>query len=624
MQGPTLLHDFYRWSQEAPDAPAHASRHADQWKTQTIQQVAQDVLALARFFSQRGRPGFGVGAIFAYNSSEWVKTDLALMLAGKVTAGIYLNASGAQIQHILNHSNAEFIVLDRWEDLKRALSAIGLKGRYVPPGFQKISAVTEAGTFSVEGLHRVEGAGRVEELTPADLKNYFPSLKHLIFLKEKPVDLSGFCLSFEEAVRLGQNAPNQTFESFLGKIDPSSMATLIYTSGTTGIPKGVALSYRNLKFAASTYSSTWTPPKHGKQFSFLPLAHIAERMTTICLGVTRRYTVHFSSSPMTIASELREVQPTILLCVPRLWDKLKEGVETKLDRATDRQKKILNWAMGAAREYWTAQLEGRSQFRPDLYLKWRLADLLALRKIRQQMGLANVARAASGASALSRSTVDWYLGLGVVIIEAYALSETSGTLTCGSANEMTLGTVGKPYAGIEVRLADDGEVEVRGPNVFMGYYKDPEATAQVFKDGWLKTGDLARWDKNGNLNLVGRKREIIKTSEGKMVSPLMIEGRLSTLPWIEQVVVIGSERPHLVALMTLKAELNCSREEAQAFIQQALAGINRDLASHERIKNFTILEKSFSIESEELTATMKIRRHIIEQRYSDLISSLYS
>jgi long-chain acyl-CoA synthetase len=428
----------------------------------------------------------------------------------------------------------------------------------------------------------------------------------------------------KSALDEGKSFSNQSFEDFLRKIQPDQLATLIYTSGTTGIPKGVALSHGNMTFAAECYSSSWTPPKSGRLFSFLPLPHIAERVTTLINGITRRYTIYFSSGPLALASELREVQPTILVAVPRLWDKLREGVENRLSKLPERQLKIARWAMKAADEYVLAQFHHRASFRLDLFLKWKIADALVLKKIRTQLGISQAVRTVSGAASLPVQITDWYRSIGVNLIEAYALSETCGILTCGNPHEQTGGTVGRTYPGIQLRLAQDGEIEVSGPNVFIGYYKDPEATASLLHEGWLKTGDLGVVDKNGFLKIIGRKREIIKTSEGKMISPLLIEEKLQSIPDVEQAVVIGNEKPHLVALLTLRAELQGSKEEILARIQKLLVRINNEVASHERVKAFKVLPEGFSIERGEITATMKVRRHAVEERHQHLIRQMYN
>lgn len=586
MANTTILHALNDWRHATPNDSAHAWKVGSEWKFKSITTVCEEVVALARFFQSSGG-NLPVGAIYASGSSEWMTTDIGLMLAGGVSAGIYLNASKSQWAHVIKQSEAVFLFVDQWKDIEKIIGS-------------------EVKSFS-------------------ELKVEFPHLQKVILYREEPRSgLGPEVISFQSAIAQGRTISNQSFEDFLRKIQPDQLATLIYTSGTTGVPKGVALSHRNMAFAAECYSATWTPPKTGRLFSFLPLPHIAERVTTLINGIARRYTIYFSSGPMALASELREVQPTILVAVPRLWDKLHEGVENRLAKLEPKQLKVARWAMKSADEYWTAQLAGKSFLRPDLFLKWKLADVLVLKKIRHQLGLSQAARTVSGAASLPVQITNWYRSIGVNLIEAYALSETCGILTCGNPKEQTGGTVGRTYPGIHLRLAKDGEIEVSGHNVFMGYYKDPESTAAMIQDGWLRTGDLGVIDDKGFLKIVGRKREIIKTSEGKMISPLLIEAKLQSIPEVEQAVVIGNEKPHLVALFTLRAELEGPQDEVLARIQKILVLLNKELASHERVKAFRVLPEGLSIEKGELTATMKVRRHAVEERHRHLIHEMYN
>lgn len=582
----TLLHRLFAWSSEAPDAHAQMWKKDGVWTPVSAGLFAGNVEALARFLMREGFQPGDVGLIFAYNSPAYVQFDLALMLARGSSAGIYVNASAHHIGYIIGHAEAKFLMVDRLEDARRVF----------------------------------EGA---------DPRARFPSLKRII-VNQAEGNLPEWAISFNEAVRIGkelssssreERSSSPSREELLSSLREDDRAVLIYTSGTTGLPKGVCLSHDNLIFAAKSYSSTWTPPKTGRMFSFLPLAHIAERMANIGIGLTRRYTVYFCSSPLAIASELKEVQPTICLCVPRLWDKLREGVEMKLKAAPEKKRKIAVWAMRVGSERTRRKVEG-GFVSPFLALRYRIADKLVLSKIREQLGLKHAARTVSGAAALSPDTLEWYRGIGVNLIEAYALSETTGCLTCGMHDTNTSYTVGVPYPGIEIRLGSDGEIETRGRHVFQGYFKDEKSTAEMLSDGWLRTGDIGKFDENGNLRIAGRKREIIKNAEGKMISPLFIEAKLQAHSLIDQAIVIGNERPHMVALLTLPEGVTASAAVTQE-VRDFVNGMNRDLASHERVKNFRILPRVFSIESDEMTATMKLKRHVIEKRYEDTVREMY-
>lgn len=580
----SLLHKLFKWSQEEPTAPMQAYKKNNLWQKITTQDCVSQIEALAHFLNKIGLEKGDVGIIYSYNCPEWINMDLALMLVGASSAGVYTNSSVRTIQHIITHSATKLLVVDTYES------------------YQRLCCVQ-------------------------DLAQSSSSLQKIVVLKNSSDSESWpeNVISYSKAIEMGKSITRKSFEERLKEVKMQDIAMLIYTSGTVGISKGVCLTHENLAFASQCYAQSWEAPKTGSLFSFLPLAHVAERITNLGIGIGNRYTVYFCSDPMSIASEMREVEPTIALAVPRLWDKFREGFEKRFSRFPLRQQKQILWAMKIGKNYMNCKVNSRF-VSPWLKLQYGLVDLLILKKIRHQLGLRHSLRVVSGAAALSRATLEWYRSIGVVIIEAYALSESSGVLTCGKPNQETIGTVGVPYQGIELRLASDGEIETRGPHVFQGYYKDPAATAEMMRDGWLLTGDLGQIDSKGCIKILGRKREIIKTAEGKMVSPLYLEAQLENHPWIDQAIVIGNEKPYLTALLTLSEEgknLKISSSEVRERIQHHLDQLNSELASHERIKQFRILIHHFSIDRDESTATLKIKRKVIETNYTDQISSMY-
>ena len=581
----TLLHRLHQWKIEDPSAPAQMWKRDGEWIPISAQELHSRVESLARYLISEGMNPGDIGLIYAYNSPAWVQMDLAFMLTRGSTAGIYQNAAVRQIHYIINHSEAKFLVVDRLEDTEKIF-----QGR-----------------------------------APAEM---FPALLKIIVIKNRE-NLPEWAIHIDEAVERGRRQPSPTFEELLSKLNTNDRAALIYTSGTTGQPKGVCLSHANMTYAASSYS-LWDPPKRGRLFSFLPLAHVAERTVALGMGLTNRYAVYFCSSPMAIAQELREIQPTVVLCVPRLWDKLKEGFENRMRQMPEKDQKRIRWAMAVSKKYHSLSLQ-KKPVSPLLRLQYAIADRLVLQKIRTQLGIGQAKKMASGAAALSPATLEWFRGIGVRLIEAYALSESSGLLTCGTTEAETAHTVGVPYPGIEMRLGEDGEIQTRGPHVFQGYFKDEAATAAILKDGWLHTGDIGMITEEGYLKIIGRKREIIKNAEGKMISPLFLEAQLEAHPLIEQAIVIGNERPYLVALVTLAESvrpqnpttLTIEDPDLVGQIQEHIDAINRECAGHEKIKRFKILARPFSIESDEMTATLKLKRKVIEEKYAELVESLY-
>lgn len=586
----SLLQTLFKWSQEEPMAPMQAFKKDGQWEKISTQECVNRVELLAHFLNKIGLEAGDVGVIYSYNCSEWVQMDLALMLIGASSAGVYTNSSIRTIHHIIQHSEAKLLVVDNYDSYRHLV------------GSKTLSQISS-------------------------------TIKKVVVLLEPAnnlVDWPDDVISFSQALEIGRTDDvnqSKTYEERLNEINRQNRAMLIYTSGTTGNSKAVCLTHENLAFASECYAQSWHAPQTGRLFSFLPLAHVAERITNLGIGIGNRYTVYFCSNPASIAAEMREVEPTIALAVPRLWDKFREGVEKRISRLPPKQQTQISWAMKIGADYWNQKINSRF-ISPWLKMRYVLADYLVLKKFRQQLGLGRSLRVVSGAAALSRATLEWYRGIGVVIIEAYALSESSGVLTCGKPNQETIGTVGFPYRGVEVRLASDGEIETRGKHVFQGYYKDSIATDEMIQDGWLRTGDIGQKDSNGCIKILGRKREIIKTAEGKMVSPLYLEAQLENHPWIDQAIVIGNEKPYLTALLTLSEEgkmvkLSGSASDWREEIQQHIDQLNFELASHERIKQFQILTHHFSIDRDESTATLKVKRKVVETNYREQISSMY-
>lgn len=585
----TLLHQLFDWSLEAGNIPAQAFKKNSEWQFISARNLKEKVENLARFLRGLGVSQGDVGLIYSYNCPEWVQFDLALMLTGASSGGIYVNASARQVKYILGHSEAKVLLVDSLESIEKY--------------FNK-----------------------------TELLSIFPFLKKVIVIKKNQTELPSWAIGFDDCLMMGMQNPSITYSDFLQALNPREQAMLIYTSGTTGEPKGVSLTHTNLIFAAWCYSKTWEAPKKGRLFSFLPLAHIAERIANIGIGLNNRYTVYFCTDPLSIASEMREVQPSIALAVPRFWDKLKEGMEKRLGREANRNQKILNFMMKKVYNFHQQKMHGVF-VSPTLYFWNWFGNKFFLESLRTQLGLGAAVRVVSGAASLSASTLEWYQSLGVRMIQAYALSETAGVLTCGKPEYDTKGTVGVPYQGIEICIGSNGEVQTRGPHVFKGYYKEPEATKKMFNGDWLVTGDHGEIDSNNCLKILGRKREIIKSAEGKMISPLYLEALLESHPMIDQAVVIGNEKPYLVALLTLtdyskylhqdKEIASQAQQKIKAELHSYIEKVNLDLASHERIRQFKIISTNFSIDKDEITATMKIKRRIIEERYHNDISSMY-
>ncbi|KYF86052.1 hypothetical protein BE17_28520 [Sorangium cellulosum] len=594
----TVLHRLDQWANESPDAPAQRYRSQGQWRTLTAREFRDRVYHLALFIESRGFDASQIGAILSYNCPQWVHADLAALLVGGKSAGLYPNSTAKDIQYILSHTEATLLSVQNKEY------------------YQKISA----------------GGGESDA----------PDGVRWILVFEGDASFSPKAISYEQALAEGRALAQQPgakkYADYLAKIDPDAGAFLIYTSGTTGNPKGAMLSHGNLAYTADIASKYWgLPLGRGSMFSFLPLCHIAEKLQSVGVGITKRYTVHYCSKFENVSTELPDVQPTLLLCVPRLWEKMMEGVTAKVRGGKGAKKKLAEWAFSVGARVAEAKFAQRSPSPLDL-LQLKLADKLVLSKVRAALGLSKAEVIASGAAALAPHITKWFRALGLDILEAFGQTESTGIISMTEPGIESAGTVGKPVPGVEFKLADDGELLTRGPHVFMGYFKDEAATQVALEGGWLHTGDLGEWNERGQLKIRGRKKEILKTSGGKMIAPLPIEERLKAAEIISQVCMVGDGRKYISALITLtegklaelkdrgalKGDAAITSPEVVSQVKAHVDSLNAGLASFEQIKKFTVLGREFSVQDGEMTPTLKMKRNVIEQRFRGVIDQMYA
>jgi long-chain acyl-CoA synthetase len=530
--------------------------------------------------------------ILAYNSPEWVHLDLAVLLLGGRSAGLYPNSNQKDIDYIINHTEAVVLSVQNREY------------------FKKIPTV------------------------PARVKTF------VVFDGDTAVfpGAVAYATAVEEGRALAAKPGAKKLEELLAALDPKAGAFMIYTSGTTGNPKGALLSQDNMVFTADLASKYWRLPyARGSTFSFLPLCHIAEKLQCVGVGISQRYTVSFCTKFDNLTIELPEVQPTLLLCVPRLWEKMMEGVQNKLKAAPPARRKLAQWALHAGAQYMSARFEKRKPTLSET-VQFRIAEKLVIGKVRHALGLTRAEILASGAASLPAHVSKWFRSLGLEILEDFGQTESTGVICMTEAGVECAGTVGRGVPGIDVKIADDGEIMTRGRHVFVGYFKDPENTAKTVVDGWLLTGDLAEKTPEGLIRIRGRKKEIMKTSGGKMIAPVPIEDRLKVADIIGQVCMVGDGRKYFGALITLsdavRAELERkpgSRDEQWVvtdaeIIRQVKAHVddlNKELASFEQIKKFAVIAREFSVEEGEMTPTLKMKRAMIEQRFRPVIDSFY-
>jgi long-subunit acyl-CoA synthetase (AMP-forming) len=407
----------------------------------------------------------------------------------------------------------------------------------------------------------------------------------------------------------------------------SELAVLIYTSGTTGLPKAVMLTHRNVTFSADTAIRDLGLDHHEHLLSYLPLSHIAEQLLSLHGPACGGFTVSFCPELNELGDYLRQVRPTVFFGVPRVWEKMQQKMREARRNASPLQQRIAAVARSIGLEASRARAEGR---RPPLL--YPLARKLIFSRVREKLGLDRAWLQASGAAAISRECLDYFASLDLPIYEVYGMSEVSGASTANVPHSVRFGTVGRPLAGTELKLADDGEILMRGPHVFAGYYKDEAATKEALSDdGWLRSGDIGELDADGFLRITDRKKDLFKTAGGKYIAPQPIEARLKAIPGVALAVVVGDARKYPAALLTLDPEAFPGRSLADAAadpavrarLEEGVEEVNRSLASYEKLKRFGVLAAEFTIEGGELTPSLKVRRRAVASKYASDIDALY-
>ena len=564
-------------------------------------------MARVRGASAPGRPGAGRprapparrGFHRGRQPPEWLYTDLGTLSAGGVTNGIYTTDSPRQIEYIVNDSGTRFFFAENEEQLDKILEV-----RARCPQLVKIVV------YDMDGLH----AFRDEQV-----------------------------LSFAELLELGARYDSDhpgALDPLVELARPEDLAILVYTSGTTGPPKGAMLSHRNILFQIS-YADFITEPRPGdQQLSFLPLAHVAERTFSVFYPLASGATVNFAESIDTVPENIREVAPAVFFAVPRIWEKFYSSVALRMREATWPGRRAYGWAVGVGMRVAECRLQGR---RPSAFLSTlhRLADFLVLDNVKRSLGLHRARGAITGAAPIAPELIRWYLALGIDMREVYGQTENCGLATAMPADRIKLGSVGVARPDTEVRISPEGEILLRGPHVFLGYFKNPEKTAETITDGWLRTGDVGVLDQDGFLTITDRMKDIIITAGGKNITPSEIENQLKFSPFISDAVVIGDQRKFLSCLVMIDHETVaqfaqeknvpftnfaslCRSTEVQDLIWSEIERVNRQLARVETIKKFRLIEQILTPEDEELTPTMKLRRTFVNVKYKDVIDTMYA
>ncbi len=521
-------------------------------------------------------------ALIAHNSIDWIVCDFATFFAGCVVLPIFPTQAVDNTKFILEHADAKMLFVDN------AATIAHLTGIALPK-----TIVFEGG--GPESLAAFERAGAAIRAAHPELPTAYQTAK------------------------------------------PDDLAVLIYTSGTTGEPKGVMLSHDNLAYDASVASRCVGDLGAGSNvLSVLPFSHIYEH-TMIYIYLMVKYRFFVCHDANALLEDMQAIQPEAFTCVPRIFDRVLAGIITKAAKAGGLQAKLVPWALEAGRKYANAEtFDGGASFGQKL--QHALAEKIVFAKLRKILGIDRMKYFSSGSAALHIDVAMTYLGMGIPIMQGYGLTETSPIITVNRQGANTYGSVGQVLDGVEVKIADDGEILTRGRMVMLGYYHDPEATAATIIDGWLHTGDIGEVDAAGYLKITDRKKEVFKTDTGKYVSPARVEASIKRSPYVAQAMVIGDGRPHPAALVApnwdlLRVELGIQggtpedlvgREDVRKFITEQVVDETADLGSYEQIRRVLLIPNEFSVESGELSPSFKIKRRIVEDRYRDRISAAYA
>jgi long-chain acyl-CoA synthetase len=574
----TIPRRVLRQAVERPSTIAYQAKVDGRWQPTTWRTYAEQIRTAARALIALGLPAGGKVSILGFNRPEWVILDHAAMMAGGVPAGIYTTCSAEEVQYIIHHSESRIVLVENADQLAKVK------------------------------------AKRAE----------LPLLKWILMMRGATAT-GADVLTWDDFLAKAEGVAEAELDRRIDAIEQADVATLIYTSGTTGPPKGVMLSHRNLAWTAEALLDIAGRPTDDVSLSYLPLSHIAEQMCTVHMPATAGSTVYFAESLEKVPENLKEARPTAFFGVPRIWEKFHAGLAGRLAQATGVKKRLADWARGVCTKV-NAHRDRGEPIPAALGLQYKLADRLVISKVKAALGFDRAVRLYSGAAPIAPDVLEFMASLDLPIAEIYGQSEDSGPTACNLPGRTRLGSVGPALPGIEVKLAEDGEILVRGPNVFLGYFKEPEATAEALVDGWLCSGDLGAFDKDGFLSITGRKKEIIITAGGKNIAPKNIEAMIKASPLVGEAVVIGDRRKYLTALVTLDeaAVKQLGDAEVRATIQKTIDEANQSLARVEQVKKFAILTKPFGIDSGELTPTMKIKRKVVAQKFAREIDKMYA
>ena len=534
-------------------------------------------------------------ALISENRPEWVYADFAMQMLGIINVPLYPSLTSDSIEYILNDSESKAIIVSTGFQLNKVLKVV---------------------------------------------KNC-KHLKHIIIFNEHEEGSTQHnVITYKQIQEKGntllKNNPD-LLKKTSSEIKENDTCTIIYTSGTTGEPKGVILTHKNIISNVNAALDIFPIDHHDVFLSFLPLCHIFERMAGYYTAFAAGCTIYYAESIEKVATNLQEAKPTLMTSVPRLFERIQSRIIKNVESQSPAKQKIFNWALETGKQVIAAKKSGTVTF--VLSLKHKLADKLVFKKLREKTG-GRLRFFISGGAALSKELGEFFEAVGIQIVEGYGLTESSPVISANRPDDYKFGTVGKPLPGVEVKIAPDGEILARGPNIMQGYYKKKKETEETIINGWLHTGDIGEFDQDGFLKITDRKKHLFKTSAGKYIAPTHIENIFLASRYIDQFVLIGDRRMFLSALIvpdyealkeyadahnipySNESELT-GNEKIYKLIEDDMAKLQKKLANYERVRKFALLDRPFTIETGEITPSLKIKRKVVEEKYGDVIEKMY-
>ncbi|WP_120635423.1 long-chain fatty acid--CoA ligase [Ruegeria sp. EL01] len=596
----TICQLFQSRCAELGDRTAHREKDLGVWKSYSWSDYWQHAKWIGLGLRQLGLERGDVVSVLSEDRKEWAWFDMGIQGIGGISSGVYTTDAASQLQYLINDSGSRFLIVEDEEQLDKFL----------------------------------------------EIEAEVPDLLRVIILEDEGLhDLDHpRCMMIKDLYDIGKQAEAEhsgMFEAEIALAKPQDTALLVYTSGTTGQPKGAMLSHENILAAIESGARALPTLASDEQLCFLPLCHILERDVSVFYPLAGRCTVNFAESPETVFANLQEVSPSTFTAVPRVWEKIYSQVQILTQDATP----LGRLAFGMALKAGLARAEYLTTGTPvpvGVAARYWVWDHLVLKNVRRMLGMDRLRRGGSGAAPISTELLKWYWAIGVPLVEGFGMTETAGLASLNTTEENRIGTIGRAVAGNDIRISDQGEIQLKGMNVFQGYWRNNAKTAETFtSDGWLRTGDLGHIDEDGYITITGRLKDIIITAGGKNITPAEIESRLKFSHYVSDAVIIGDQRKFLSALIMIDQEnvekfaqdrkipfsnfaSLCAASAVKELIGAEVAAVNKEFARVEQIKDFRLIDVLLTAEDDELTATMKLKRGLVEKKHGHLIEDMYN